>query len=319
MTDETTATEEATMSDTQPEREPAPEKSSETTTSGRARRIAAVLGFVLIVALVVPFVVFAVPQTIGADHGFVVLSGSMEPAISPGDVVIVASGPVAVGDVITYRTGNEVPTTHRIVEEVDGAYRTKGDANENVDAGLVDPSQVLGNVVVVIPLIGYVILWANTTVGFALLVVVPLVLLGGMEAYRFLRTPEEEHDATSTATDGRAGAPDGSVPAEVAVTETEDSPSEASPQKTVEVAGLDLSLTLWVLLAFAAYAGYVLFTEVSRTGVPSAVGVGVFTGALVGFLLVAALVGRERLRTRRQDAEPVAVTDPDADGTPGGD
>jgi signal peptidase len=318
MTDGTTATEEATMSDTQPERESAPEE-SRPATSGRVRRIAAVLGFVLIVALVVPFVVFAVPQTIGADHGFVVLSGSMEPAISPGDVVIVASGPVAVGDVITYRTGNEVPTTHRIVEEVDGAYRTKGDANENVDAGLVDPSQVLGNVVVVIPLIGYVILWANTTVGFALLVVVPLVLLGGMEAYRFLRTPEEGHDATSTATDGRAGAPDGSVPAEVAVTETEDSPSEASPQKTVEVAGLDLSLTLWVLVAFTVYAGYVLFTEVSRTGVPSAVGVGVFTGALVGVLLVAALLGREHLRTRRQDAEPVAVTDPDADGTPGGD
>jgi hypothetical protein len=72
-------------------------------------------------------------------------------------------------------------------------------------------------------------------------------------------------------------------------------------------------------VAFTVYAGYALYTEVSRTGVPSAVGVGVFAGALVGFMLVAALVGRERLRTRRQDAEPVAVTDPDADGTPGGD
>ena len=318
MTDETTTTEETAMSDTQPEREPAPETSSETTTSGRARRIAAVLGFVLLVALVVPFVVFAVPQTIGADHGFVVLSGSMEPAISPGDVVIVASGPVTVGDVITYRTGNEVPTTHRLVEEVDGAYRTKGDANENADAGLVAPEQVLGSVIVVIPLIGYVILWANTTLGFVLLVVVPLVLLGGMEVYRFLRDPEEEHATATAATDGGASVSDGSSPAE-GVTEAETNPSETSPQKTVEVAGFDLTLTFWVLLAFAAYAGYVLFTEVSRTGVPSAVGVGVFTGALVGFLLVAALVGRERLRTRRQDAEPVAVTDPDADGTPGGD
>ncbi|MUV87370.1 signal peptidase I [Natronomonas sp. CBA1123] len=318
MTDETTTTEETATSDTQPERESAPEKSSETTTSGRARRIAAVLGFVLLVALVVPFVVFAVPQTIGADHGFVVLSGSMEPAISPGDVVIVASGPVTVGDVITYRTGNEVPTTHRIVEEVDGAYRTKGDANENADAGLVAPEQVLGSVIVIIPLIGYVILWANTTLGFVLLVVVPLVLLGGMEVYRFLRDPEEEYATATAATDGGASVSDGSSPAEGA-TDAETNSSETSPQKTVEVAGFDLTLTFWVLLAFAAYAGYVLFTEVSRTGVPSAVGVGVFTGALVGFLLVAALVGRERLRTRRQDAEPVAVTDPDADGTPGGD
>jgi signal peptidase len=319
MTDETTATEEATMSATQPEREPTPEKSSETVTGGRTRRIAAVLGFVLLVALILPFVVFAVPQTIGADHGFVVLSGSMEPAISPGDVIIVASGPVAVGDVITYRTGNEVPTTHRIVEEVDGAYRTKGDANENVDAGLVDPSQILGSVIVVIPLIGYVILWANTTLGFVLLVVVPLVLLGTMEAYRFLRAPKEEHDATNTATDGRASVSDENSPVEVAVTETERRAADSSPNETVEIASVDLTLTVWVLLAFTTYAGYVLFTEVSRTGVPTAVGVGVFTGAFVGFLLVAALVGRERLRTRRQDAEPVAVADPDADGTSGGD
>jgi signal peptidase len=318
MTDETNTTEEAAMSDTQPEREPAPEEPSGPATGGRTRRIAAVLGFVLLVALVVPFVVFAVPQTVGADHGFVVLSGSMEPDISPGDVVIVASGPVAVGDVITYRTGNDVPTTHRIVEEVDGAYRTKGDANENVDAGLVDPSQILGSVIVVIPLMGYIILWANTTVGFALLVVVPLVLLGSMEAYRFLRTPEEP-DPVSAAPADRTDASGSRSPVEGPVPATERRATEASPDETVEVAGIDLSLTLWVLVAFTIYAGYVLFTEVSRTGVPSAVGVGVFTGALIGFLLVAALVGREHLRARRQDTEPVAVADPDADGTPGGD
>lgn len=299
MTDETTTPEE-TMNGTEPEPEAEPEpKVSADATGGRKRRVAAVLGFILLVALVAPFVVFAVPQTVGADHGFVVLSGSMEPELSPGDVVIVASGPVAVGDVITYRTGNEVPTTHRIVEEVDGAYRTKGDANENADAGLVDPSQVLGSVVVVIPLIGYVILWANTTVGFALLVVIPLGLLAAMEARRFLETPEESAEASATESD----AVDSTV----------------SPQRTVEIAPMDLSLTFWVLLAFTVYAGYVAFTELSRTGVPSPVGVGVFTGALVGFLLVAALAGRERLHARRGAAKPTVGTDPETDGTPGGD
>ncbi|MFW5964129.1 MAG: signal peptidase I, partial [Natronomonas sp.] len=286
MTDETTATNETApeepMNDTEPE--PEAEPAAPAATTGRwKRRAPAILGFVLLIALVAPFVVFAVPQTVGADHGFVVLSGSMEPAISPGDVVIVASGPVAVGDVITYRTGNDVPTTHRVIEEVDGAYRTKGDANENADAGLVDPSQVLGSVVVVIPLIGYVILWANTTVGFALLVVIPLALLVAMEAYRFLETPEETPDASVESSTAESEAPASAVP----------------PQRTVDIAPMDLSLTFWVLLAFSAYAGYVVVSDVSRTGVPSPLGVGVFSGALVGFLLVAGLAGRERLRARR--------------------
>jgi signal peptidase len=307
MTDETTTPEE-TMNGTEPEPEGEAEPAaSADATGGRKRRVAAVLGFVLLVALVAPFVVFAVPQTVGADHAFVVLSGSMEPELSPGDVIIVASGPVAVGDVITYRTGSEVPTTHRIVEEVDGAYRTKGDANENADAGLVDPSQVLGSVVVVIPLIGYVILWANTTVGFALLVVIPLGILAAMEARRFLEVPEESSKES----------PEES--AEASATESDAADSTVSPQRTVEIAPMDLSLTFWVLLAFTVYAGYVAFTELSRTGVPSPVGVGVFTGALVGFLLVAALAGRERLRARRGAAKPTVGTDPETDGTPGGD
>ncbi|TKX83266.1 hypothetical protein EXE43_25160, partial [Halorubrum sp. SS5] len=53
------------------------------------RRIANIVGLMILVAIVVPFVVFAVPQVVGADQSYVVLSGSMEPAMSPGDVIIV--------------------------------------------------------------------------------------------------------------------------------------------------------------------------------------------------------------------------------------
>ena len=51
--------------------------------------VSRVLGVIVLIALVAPFLIYAVPGVVGAEHGFVVLTGSMSPAIEPGDVVIV--------------------------------------------------------------------------------------------------------------------------------------------------------------------------------------------------------------------------------------
>jgi signal peptidase I len=71
-----------------------------------------------------------------------VLSGSMVPRFSPGDVVVVTPEPstsLEVGQVITYNipTGNHEPVTHRVIAILrDGrnpVIRTKGDANDAPD------------------------------------------------------------------------------------------------------------------------------------------------------------------------------------------
>ena len=49
--------------------------------------------------------------------------------------------------------------THRIVEKREEGYRTKGDANEEEDAGIVSEKQGIGNVIAVLPWIGYGIVW----------------------------------------------------------------------------------------------------------------------------------------------------------------
>ncbi|MEZ3117419.1 signal peptidase I [Halobaculum sp. MBLA0147] len=171
-----------------------------------ARRAATVGGTILLLAVVLPFVVFALPQLIGANYGFVILSGSMEPALSTGDVVIVDAGTaVGVGDVITFRDGRDVPTTHRVVEVVDGAYLTQGDANENPDPGLVSPADVLGEVTLSIPLIGYVILWANTPLGYVAFVVVPLLLLGASELYGWVRSDDGSESDDGAGSDDSVG------------------------------------------------------------------------------------------------------------------
>ena len=69
----------------------------------------------------------------------IVKSGSMEPAIMTGSIVIIKPEPTyRVGDIVTFGldTKTQIPTTHRIVEVSDDPnpmYTTKGDANEDID------------------------------------------------------------------------------------------------------------------------------------------------------------------------------------------
>ena len=248
----------------------------------------------VLLAAVSPFAVFAVPQAIGADDGFVVLSGSMEPALSPGDVVIVdASAPVAVGDIITYRTGADtVPTTHRIVGVQDGRYETKGDANENVDAGLVGPEAIIGRVALTIPVVGHVILWANTPVGYVTFVVAPLVLLGVSELFVWARrdpetgrtddpTPDPETSHSDRGSDADATT-DADGTARTAASPAVDTESPAA--RTVAVAAVDLKLTLLAMAALVAYAGWNVYREFSLTAAPTPISVGALTAGLLGLL-----------------------------------
>ena len=88
---------------------------------------------------------------------YVIVSGSMQPALEIGDIVIVKEEPpeqLHVNDIISFRQGQSV-ITHRIIEKNDTKqYRTKGDYNNAEDHQLVHYQQVEGKVVAVIPKIG---------------------------------------------------------------------------------------------------------------------------------------------------------------------
>jgi signal peptidase len=89
----------------------------------------------------------------------VILTGSMKPAIYPGDVVIlrkVDPSEIKVGDVIQYWRG-DVFIIHRVIKiEATGEFQTKGDNNISPDSNLVAPGQVVGKMIGVIPKIGYI-------------------------------------------------------------------------------------------------------------------------------------------------------------------
>ncbi|OGO78249.1 MAG: signal peptidase I [Clostridiales bacterium GWB2_37_7] len=96
----------------------------------------------------------------------VIATGSMEPMIKPGDVILVKKitdmegiNGLKVGDVMQFRRGS-ILITHRIIEikekEKEGIrFRTKGDNNSGPDTELVKPEDVKGTVVYVIPKIGW--------------------------------------------------------------------------------------------------------------------------------------------------------------------
>jgi signal peptidase len=207
------------------------------------RRIANVVGLLLIIAIVIPFVVFSVPQVVGADHSYVVLSGSMEPTMSPGDAVIVNSvgaSTIEKGDVITYGEGGEGDlTTHRVIEvvEQDGntAFRTKGDANEDPDRSLVTPDEIQGKVMsvggylFVIPYIGYVLNFANTSLGMILIFAVPLTLLVFNEVWNLIVASRAETD-----TDDESGSESAAAESDTADAAESDADDTESDVDTVE-------------------------------------------------------------------------------------
>lgn len=103
--------------------------------------------------------------TVAGGHLTIVLSGSMEPALSPGDLLVGRDDvdhPVAAGEVVTFVDGQDRMVTHRVVEVGDGAYRTRGDANGSADRAEVVFTAVRSRGRVVVPLVGMPALWART-------------------------------------------------------------------------------------------------------------------------------------------------------------
>lgn len=106
----------------------------------------------------------------------VIATGSMEPMICPGDVILVEKiteieglEKLRQGDVIQFKEGS-VLISHRIIEIVDqegvACFRTKGDNNPVPDFELVNPENVKGKVIDVVPKIGWPTLLIKKGSGF---------------------------------------------------------------------------------------------------------------------------------------------------------
>ena len=137
-------------------------------------------------ALVVVAVVFAFLISGIRLFGFQVygvLTGSMEPTYPTGSLIYVQQvdyNDLKLRDVITFSSGKSI-VTHRIIEVVPNGssvqFRTKGDANEDPDASLVGPAQVIGRVSFCIPHLGNIANYIQNPPGLYVAIAVGVLLI----------------------------------------------------------------------------------------------------------------------------------------------
>jgi len=140
-------------------------------------------GYYFLITAIVAVVFFVMASKLPINGNYelkVVLSGSMEPAIKMGSIVVIKpKDNYKVADIITFGkdTKTDIPTTHRIVNvralSGEMVYTTKGDANENSDVQEVKDKAVIGKVLFSVPYVGFLIDFAKKPVGFILLIIVP--------------------------------------------------------------------------------------------------------------------------------------------------
>jgi len=133
---------------------------------GKRAESGSITGWIITTVAAVAIIWFAVglfpfqPALVG--------SGSMEPKMYPGDVVIIAkvqADNIETGDVIQFRVPEGVTIMHRVIEIQETAggskvFITKGDNNDQPDPEPVLPDNVVGKAVMTIPKVG----WASVAV-----------------------------------------------------------------------------------------------------------------------------------------------------------
>lgn len=125
-----------------------------------------------------------VPDFIGYKP-LIVLSGSMEPTILTGDLILVKEADaedIAQNDIIAFRNdaNTETVVTHRVTEVLtengEVSFLTKGDANTGADASQVKAENLEGKYLGRVGGLGRFAIFLQTPIGMLIFVVTPLCL-----------------------------------------------------------------------------------------------------------------------------------------------
>ena len=112
----------------------------------------------------------------------VIVSGSMEPTILVGDVIVIRKqNDYDVDDIVMFKANSYI--THRIVERTETGYITQGDANNARDKE-IEGSSVVGKVIKILPKVGNVVLFLQNPLYMAILL---LLLFAAIELPRLRR------------------------------------------------------------------------------------------------------------------------------------
>ena len=165
------------------------------------RGIDLVLAALVVVVLAVGLTAFLAPA--GGGRLLAIHSGSMTPSMDVGSLALVlpaAPASLATGDVVTVTLDGGTILTHRIdaiVEQDDRRmFRLKGDANAAADPVLVLPDQLVGEVVLTLPWLGYLLAMMSVPIGVTALLSIGGLLVTAGWLLDDLTEPDDVDDVT---------------------------------------------------------------------------------------------------------------------------
>ncbi|MGG1678223.1 signal peptidase I [Neobacillus sp. NRS-1170] len=159
------------------------------------------IGFLLFISYQAKKEINDIPSIFGYKP-LTVLTNSMQPKISAGDMIFVKNKKavdVKVGDIITFKvTEPNTKTkliTHRVKRVSDSGFITKGDNNNVQDNWEVKPTDLLGEVSIIIPNAGHIAKFVSSPIGFLIFIILPLLLFILIEVYeRILKILNKKED-----------------------------------------------------------------------------------------------------------------------------
>ena len=175
-----------------------------------AKKIGTAIVDIVIVILIAFSIIISISSfTAKANNGvpdlfgyspFSVQTDSMKPVFNKGDYIFVEKcdpEDLVIGDVITYYTmidGRRAINTHRLVNIIDNngliEYQTQGDnreTNPEPDELLLSPGDVIGKYCgTKVPMMGAVIDYLSTQLGFFLFILLPVLLFTVFQIYKLL-------------------------------------------------------------------------------------------------------------------------------------
>lgn len=169
--------------------------------------------FCLATVLVLVAIVFIALPLLGGLEYRTIVSGSMEPEIPVGSLVIiekVKDEEIKIGDVVTFYLSGETTVTHKVVgyDLSKDALITHGVANDEGTNEYTPFDSVLGRVVFTVPWIGRLFLFVSTTRGkiIAATIIVVLYILSVFFETLGSHDEDEEEPAPARGKPPEAGA-----------------------------------------------------------------------------------------------------------------
>ncbi len=148
--------------------------------AGRLARLLLALG---VLVLLGALLAASLPRLFGYQS-YVIYGSSMEPTIKLGSLILaepVDAEELQVGDIIAFRTPNEITVTHRIVadrhEDGQHYFKTKGDASTGSDPTEMTLEGDVHRLAYKLPYLGYFVDFAKSTMGMILLIALPAAAL----------------------------------------------------------------------------------------------------------------------------------------------